>query len=85
MPDKCEMAHTPPVQARTQPRNRSRKPVGLAVTILFVLMAEMGYAISRHVEGAVSVPDAAEEQDVVSLPPECTAGGLTFADCFLDF
>ena len=66
-------------------RNHSRKPAGLAATILFVLVVGMGYAISRQVEGAVGLPDAVEDQDTAPLPSECTVGGLTFSDCFLDF
>ena len=71
--------------SNTPARNQSLKPAGLAVTILFVLVVGMGYAISRQVEGAVGLPDAVEDQDTGSLPSECTVGGLTFSDCLLGF
>ena len=71
--------------SNTQTRNQSRKPTGLAATILFVLVVGMGYAISRQVEGAVGLPDAVEDEETHSLPSECTVGGLTFSDCLLDF
>ncbi len=74
--------------SNTQARNQSRKPAGLAATILLVLVVGMGYAISPQVESAVGLPDAVEDQDTGTpdtLPSECTAGGLTFSDCLLDF
>ena len=71
--------------SNTQARNQSRKPAGLAVTILLVLVVGMGYAISPQVESAVGLPDAVEVQDTDTLPSECTIGGLTFSDCLLDF
>ena len=71
--------------ANTQIRNQSHKPAGLAATILFVLMVGMAYATSMQVEGAVGLPEPVEDQDSEVLPWECTIGGLTFADCFLDF
>ena len=71
--------------SNTQARKQSRKPAGLAATILFVLVVGMGYAVAPQVESAVSLPDAVEDQDTDTLPSECTIGGLTFSDCFLDF
>ena len=71
--------------SNTKGRNQRRNRTGLAATILFVLVVGMGYAISRHVEGAVGLPDAVEDQDTPYLPSECTVGGLTFSDCLLDF
>jgi hypothetical protein len=68
-----------------QARNQRPKPPGLAATILLVLVVGMGYAISPQVESAVGLPDTVEEQHTDTLPSECTAGGLTFSDCLLDF
>jgi len=71
--------------SNTRTSKQSRKPAGLAAASLFVLVVGMGYMTSRQVEGAVSVPDAVEDQDPYPLRSECTIGGLTFADCFFDF
>ena len=70
--------------SNTQERKQTRT-ARLAATMLFVLLVGMGYAVSPQVVGAVSLPDAVEDQDTASLPSECTAGGQTFSDCLLDF
>ena len=68
-------------------RSESNTFARVAAALVFVLIVGMGYVVSPRVEGAVDLPNAAEDQDTVgsSLSSECTVGGLTFSDCFRVF
>jgi hypothetical protein len=68
--------------------NETRNPARLAAAVLFVLVVGMGYAVSPHVEGAVDLPNAVEDQDTAEQPyltSGCAIDGLVFSECFLDF
>ena len=58
------------------------------LAILFVLALGIGYAVSPQVEGAVSLPNPVEDQDMAEpayFSSDCMSGGLAFSACDLDF